>query len=197
MGKTVSAADMLSAGRRRRDDAEPDHDNEASRRLDASTTAHSNAQTSKQLDAETPERLDDPASRARDNQTPQPLSAAAPKRLDDSASEHPDVSVTNPLDVAPTRRLVVAQQPAAPTFERSTVFFTPQQREWIKRTTKSLPDGLSMSDVVRLAVSRLIVEVGEGLELVPALAAQAHADALVFTGRRNRGLPPAQQDQSA
>jgi len=76
------------------------------------------------------------------------------------------------------------------------VFFTPEQRHWIKLTAKGLPDGLSMSDVVRLAVARLQIDVADGLDLAPALSAQAHADAQIFTGRRNRGLP-SQDEQSA
>lgn len=76
------------------------------------------------------------------------------------------------------------------------MFFTPQQRQWIKRISRDLPDGLSMSDVVRLAVSRLQDDVANGLNLAPALAERAYADAEIFTGRRNRGLP-SQHEQTA
>ena len=71
-----------------------------------------------------------------------------------------------------------------------TVFLTPAQRQWLKLTAKQLPDGLSGSDIVRLAVSRLTLDVTGGLDLVSNLTDQAHSDAEIFSGRRNRGLPP-------
>jgi hypothetical protein len=68
---------------------------------------------------------------------------------------------------------------------------TPSQRRWLKDTTKTLPvDGLSASDIVRLAVNRLQADVDAGLQLVEALTAQAHTEAETLAGRRNRGLPP-------
>jgi hypothetical protein len=71
-----------------------------------------------------------------------------------------------------------------------TVFLTPAQRQWLKLTAKQLPEGLSGSDIVRLAVSRLTLDVTGGLDLVSNLTDQAHSDAEIFSGRRNRGLPP-------
>ena len=229
MGKTVSAADMLSAGRRR-SSREPEP--QAQERLDAQTPSRSDAQTLQRPDAQTPERLDnmeseqpgDQATKRLDGEAPKRPNAQTPERLDDTEFEQPGdqatkrlgvgaieqsniqtpsrsdaqtserlgFSAVRTLDVTATRRLE-----APPTFQRSTVFFTPEQRQWIKRTTKDLPDGLSMSDVVRLAVGRLIVDVTHGLDLAPALAAQAHADAQIFVGRRNRGLPPEAGEQSA
>ena len=80
-------------------------------------------------------------------------------------------------------------QPSA-TYQRVTVFVTPAQRQWLKLTAKQLPDGLSASDIVRLAISRLTLDVTDGLDLVTNLTDQAHSDAEIFSGRRNRGLPP-------
>ena len=78
----------------------------------------------------------------------------------------------------------------APTYQRVTVFLTPDQRQWLKQTAKHLPDGLSGSDIIRLAVSRLTNDVTGGFDLVRTLTDQAHSDAEIFSGRRNRGLPP-------
>lgn len=90
-----------------------------------------------------------------------------------------------------TSELVAATSSA--TYQRATVFLTPDQRRWLKDTTKALPvDGLSASDVMRLALNELRRQVGEGtLDLVPSLVTQAHAEATTMAGRRNRGLPPA------
>jgi hypothetical protein len=81
-------------------------------------------------------------------------------------------------------------KPAVATYQRVTVFLTPAQRQWLKVTAKQLPDGLSGSDIVRLALSRLAQDVTGGLDLIGNLTDQAHSDAEVFSGRRNRGLPP-------
>lgn len=201
MGKTVTAADMLSAGRRRPSSPTPETDL-ATKRLDAkapggpvaqvtersddSTTALLSDQTTERLEDQTPERLG--------HQAPSRLDAATPRSLGAQASARLDDSTVRSLDAAATRR--ADDQSPSPTYQRATVFFTPQQRQWMKQVSRDLPDGLSMSDVVRLAVSRLQDDVTRGLNLVPALAEQAHADAEVFTGRRNRGLP-SQHEQTA
>ncbi len=72
-----------------------------------------------------------------------------------------------------------------------TVYLTPDQKRWVKNSAKALPvDGLSASDIVRLALVRLRVAVDGGdVELVEALTKQAHEEAQRLTGRRNRGLP--------
>ena len=80
------------------------------------------------------------------------------------------------------------------TYQRVTVFLTPAQREWLKLMSRQLPDGLSVSDMVRLAVSRLSQDVTGGLDLIDHLTEQAHSDAEIFSGRRNRGLPPRVMD---
>jgi hypothetical protein len=71
-----------------------------------------------------------------------------------------------------------------------TVFLTPEQRRWLKDTAHSLPEGLSVSDLVRLAVNRLRQDVEEELPLVELLTSQAYGEAAILSGRRNRGLPP-------
>ncbi len=62
----------------------------------------------------------------------------------------------------------------------------------MKQTVKAMPvEGLSASDIMRLAINRLRHDVDHGeLALVEALTAQAHAEANMLAGRRNRGLPP-------
>ncbi|MGZ6839430.1 MAG: hypothetical protein ACXVHC_03075 [Frankiaceae bacterium] len=71
------------------------------------------------------------------------------------------------------------------------MFLTPNQRRWLKETARGLPvEGLSASDVVRLAINRLRHDVHHGLALVEALTSQAHDEAATLAGRRNRGLPP-------
>jgi hypothetical protein len=140
MGKTLSAAQMLNAGRRR-----------------PPTPAETGT-----------ERFDNVATSAVGDQTTKPLDDQTSTRL----------SAQSAVD-----------GPAA-TYQRVTVFLTPAQRQWLKLTAKQLPDGLSGSDIVRLAVSRLTLDVTDGLDLVANLTDQAHSDAEIFSGRRNRGLPP-------
>jgi hypothetical protein len=134
MGKTVSAADMLSAGRRRQP---------------ASATS---------------EPLDD--------STSSDLVVTAPRHLDAEAAG-PSVE--------------------RPTYQRQTVFLRPDQRRWLKETMRHIEvDGLSQSDLVRLALDHLRQDVDtEALEvsLVELLTSQAHEEAKKLTGRRNRGLP--------
>ncbi len=77
------------------------------------------------------------------------------------------------------------------TYERMTVYLTPDQKRWVKNSAKALPvDGLSSSDIVRLAIMRLRHAINGGdVKLVEALTEQAHEEAQRLTGRRNRGLP--------
>ena len=74
---------------------------------------------------------------------------------------------------------------------RKTVFLRPDQNDWLKKTKRALPDELSASDVVRLAVDRLMNDNLTTTQLVGELSRQAHKDAESFTGRKNRGLPAA------
>lgn len=99
-----------------------------------------------------------------------------------------DVQSTSYLVTEATKQLVVNPPP---TYQRVTVFLTPRQRQWLKITGRHLPvEGLSVSDIVRLAVNRLSADVEAGLPLVHELTAQAHGEAQTMAGRRNRGLPP-------
>lgn len=134
MGKHVSAADLLSAGRRPTESASP----ETTRRLDAEASVRLVDETCTDLDVESPS---------------QPTTSATP------------------------------------TYQRATIFLTPEQRRWLKDTARGLPEGLSGSDLVRLALNRLRRDVAGGLPLVEELSAQAHSEVGVLTGRRNRGLP--------
>lgn len=73
-------------------------------------------------------------------------------------------------------------------YQKTAVFFAPHQRAWLRGVSRALPEGLSTSDVVRLAVERLAVDVDGGLELQPALITQARVEADRYTGRRNSGV---------
>ena len=145
MGKTVSATDMLNAGRR-----------------DLTSSGAARAPTDERVDS-----------------TTRQLDAQSLKALTSGSNSQQEVETTS--------RLV----PQSSTYQRITVFLTPDQRRWLKRTAKALPvDGLSASDVMRLAMNRLREDVDGGLALVEALTAQAHIEAATLAGRRNRGLPP-------
>lgn len=102
-------------------------------------------------------------------------------------------SPTVPLRHALSRAVVVSTEPdGAATYQRMTVFLTPEQRRWIKDTGRGLSvDGLSASDLVWLAVTQLHQQVDAGLPLLEALTAQAHQEAACHPGRKHRGLPPA------
>lgn len=79
---------------------------------------------------------------------------------------------------------------ARETYVKVAVSLTPDQRSWLKRTVPDLGiDGLSSSDLARLALARLQREVEEGLPLVELLISQAHEEAERMAGRRNRGMP--------
>lgn len=148
-----------------------DHMLNAGRR-DSRTTIELSAEATRQLGVESPRRSDTEATSE--------VGAQAPRQL--------DAQTTRPPNSETTSRLI---SPPA-TYQRQTVFFTPEQRQWLKATTKWLPvEGLSGSDVVRLALSRLRQDVEDGrLELVEALTSQAHTEVETMAGRRNRGLPP-------
>ena len=173
MGKTLTAAQMLSAGRKR----PPTPAETGTELLDNQTSADLDAQTTELLDNQTTELLD--------NQTTTPLGTQLVERVNTAPTDrHGNQS---------SKRLSTQSgpngQPSA-TYQRVTVFLTPAQRQWLKLTAKQLPDGLSASDIVRLAISRLTLDVTDGLDLVTNLTDQAHSDAEIFSGRRNRGLPP-------
>lgn len=85
------------------------------------------------------------------------------------------------------------RRPVAQSYVKAGFFIRPDQRAWLNEVAARAKldgiDGLSASDVVRLALTRLQAEVGEGLVLTDELVAQAHAEAEQFPGRKNRGLP--------
>lgn len=82
-----------------------------------------------------------------------------------------------------------SSRPVTERFQKASAFLTPDQRQWLKTTARGLPEGLSASDLVRLAVDQLRAAVDDGLPLVETLIGRAHVDAERFAGRRNRGLP--------
>ena len=248
MGKTITASQMLSAGRKRPpspaetgtevlhngtsssvvDQSSKQLDDQVSERLSNGTSSSVVDQSSKQLDDQVSERLsngtstgvvgqsskqlDDQASERLSNGTSTGVVGQSSKQLDDQASERLSNGTSTgvvgqsskQLDDQASERLSVTSrtlpsndQPGTAshptntaTFQRVTVFLTPTQRQWLKLTAKHLPDGLSGSDIVRLALSRLAHDVTSGFDLITELANQAHLDAEVFSGRRNRGLPP-------
>ncbi len=102
-----------------------------------------------------------------------------------------DESTSTPVNESqPAPAGAAAAAPARVTYVRSTVSLTPDQQRWVRSTTRALDtDGLSGSDLVRLALSRLREAVDDGLPLLDLLIDQAHAEAEHHTGRRNRGLP--------
>ncbi len=122
--------------------------------------------------------LEDETTSALVDGAPNPLVAQTPSALGDEGGRQSAES---------TRRLVAQSE----TYERMTVYLTPDQKRWVKNSAKALPvDGLSSSDIVRLAIMRLRQAIDGGdVELVEALSKQAHEEAERLTGRRNRGLP--------
>jgi hypothetical protein len=176
MGKTVTATDLLRAGRRDSSSTVPGTKTE---QLNDSATSRLHAESSGQLDVEASQPLV-----AESVQLPEGDQATRWLGVETSKSL---VAESSNLAV-PTERLGVHSRQ---TYERATVFLTPDQRKWLKETARGLPvDGLSASDVVRLAVNRLRQDVDEGFALVEVLSAQAYEEAATHPGRRNRGLPP-------
>jgi len=83
-----------------------------------------------------------------------------------------------------------SDQDVRTTYAKVAVSLTPEQRHWLKATPAALDvEGLSSSDLVRLALTRLRSDIDDGLPLTDLLIEQAHAEAQELTGRRNRGLP--------
>lgn len=125
-----------------------------------------------------PSRLDPQTSSPPVVESPSAPSAETPSAAVTTGTSGPGTETTSPL------------VPDSGTFQRSTVFLAPEQRRWLRATARALPEGLSGSDVVRLALLRLRADVDRGdLHLVEELVRQAHEDAGRYAGRRNRGLP--------
>lgn len=146
------------------------------------------------------------AGRRHHNESDSPIPLTT-KRLDDQSQDAgvgsskntptkqlDDQSPSSLVDESPKQLVTEATSPLvaeSQTYQRSTVFLMPDQRRWLKEAAGGLPvEGLSASDVVRLAVNRLRHDVDGGLPLLELLTNQAHAEAAVMSGRRNRGLPP-------
>lgn len=161
MGKPRSALEMLTAGRT---------PSAPSKQLDDQSPTPSSSDTDAADTA--PRRLVDV--------TTSGLDVEAPSSQDGQATSSSSDLTSNALDGR------------SPIYQRQTVYLTPDLRRWLKETAKAMPvDGLSASDVVRLALNELRRHVGEGtIELVSALTTQAHQEASTMAGRRNRGLPP-------
>jgi len=197
MGKTLTAAQMLNAGRKRpptpaetgtgpvNDQTTKPLDDQTSERLSDVTTSPVDDQTTKPLDDQTSERLSDVTTSPVDDQTTKPLGTQLVERANTAPTDRHGNQSSKQLS---TQSESNGQHSA--TYQRVTVFVTPAQRQWLKLTAKQLPDGLSASDIVRLAISRLTLDVTNGVDLVTNLTDQAHSDAEIFSGRRNRGLPP-------
>ena len=87
----------------------------------------------------------------------------------------------------------VTRRPVAQSYVKAGFFIRPDQRSWLNEVAARAKldgiDGISGSDVVRLALARLQAEVGEGLLLTDELVVQAHTEVERFPGRKNRGLP--------
>lgn len=112
-----------------------------------------------------------------------PPRSSTPSGSDTSTTPLVDQSVDQPAAAEAIERI---------TYVKSTVSLTPDQRRWLKTTVPALGiEGLSSSDLARLALARLQAEVENGLPLADLLVDQAHAEAKLMAGRRNRGLPRA------
>src|SRR5512135_431084 len=188
--KSFTATDLLNAGRQRPSrPAGPTEqpDGSAPRHLeDPSTRPPESPETQHLVDLTTSD-LGDGAPSSRVVSTSSDQDDKAPRSLEDQTSKLLGDSATSGLDGG-------AAEPAGAgaTYQRVTVFLTSEQRRWIKDTARRLPvDGLSASDLVRLAVTQLHQRVDDGLPLLEALTAQAHQEAASHPGRKNRGLPPA------
>ena len=99
---------------------------------------------------------------------------------------HTDVVPEGHDDIAPER-----QMPKM-TYRSVHLNLTPELRTWLKAKGRSLPEGLSVSDMCRLALNRLREQVPDDVELVELLTKQAHEEARTLTGRRFRGMPSGQ-----
>ncbi len=130
---------------------------------------------------------DDQSSRSPVSESPGDQVASSPSTPSDSSPSTPsDSSPSTHSDSSPSTQATSALA----SYQRTAVYLTPELRRWLRDTARSLPDGLSASDVIRFALTRLRYDTeGERVELVPELVDQAHQEAERYAGRRNRGLP--------
>jgi hypothetical protein len=90
-----------------------------------------------------------------------------------------------------------ATKPPVAQYEKASIFFTPEQRQWIEDTAHALNlRGVGGSDLVRLAIVRLQADVESGFPLADELVEQVYRELERFPGRKNRGLPPRRARQS-
>jgi hypothetical protein len=109
-----------------------------------------------------------------------------PSGITSSSAEASEVQAP-PAPIREETRQPVAQ------YEKGGFFITPDQRRWVKDVVRAAAiEGLSTSDVVRLALARLQADAGDDLDLTAELIDQAYREAEQFPGRKNRGLPPRQ-----
>lgn len=174
-------------------------DDQSASKVVTKSTSSSVDQDPEPLDDSTPEPLDDEASS--ELVAPLPVKTTVNTELAEEPTATQPLVTKSPRPRAPrppsahsAAPVPAARAPvgdATGTYQRLTVFLTPAQRTWLKNTGRQLPvEGLSVSDIVRLAVTRLSIDVNEGLPLVEELTALAYSDAETMAGRRNRGLPP-------
>lgn len=108
------------------------------------------------------------------------------------SAEAPDSASQPPAPPEPVPAPTAAAEAPKVTYQRVTTYLTPDLRAWITATVGSLYGrSLSGSDVTRLALERLRADVRDGLDLPALLAEQAHREAVILPGRRNRGMPDA------
>lgn len=162
-GKRVSATDMLSRSRR------------SATNLEA---------TSQPVDKSSSQIIEESTSTSA-------LSAPVSTSASTSGNTSASTSVGAAAGIsAGTSSNVVGETAARMTYAKVAVSLTPEQRQWLKKTPPALGvEGLSSSDLVRLALTRLRADIEDGLPLTDLLIDQAHAEAQQLTGRRNRGLP--------
>lgn len=121
-----------------------------------------------------------------------PTSESTTRPVDESSSQVVDKSSAASPSSASEGTLAgtSVHGSAHQTYAKVAVSLTPEQRRWLKTTPATLGvEGLSSSDLVRLALARLRADVEDGLPLTDLLIEQAHSEAQQLTGRRNRGLP--------
>lgn len=119
-----------------------------------------------------------------------PAGGAVQEAIPGTSGELVDESTSAPVGEPEPEPAVAGTGSARVRYVRSTVSLTPEQQRWVRSTTRALDtDGLSGSDLVRLALARLRQAVDDGLPLLDLLIDQAHAEAEHHSGRRNRGLP--------
>jgi hypothetical protein len=115
-----------------------------------------------------------------------PLPTAGSNRVDLDKSTTPLVDSDSGRLVDETDRPPVD----AERYRKMAVSLRPDQRTWLLSVVRELGmDGVSASDLVRLAVDDLRRSVEDGRDVGDELVERAQADLTRFPGRRNRGLP--------